>query len=164
MRRLIQFLAMLFVLSLAPSLAQFATLRTQGSLGFGLGSLGAEVEWLDPTLIVYPRGSVAYMVGANGYLAPQAIWGLGVYGGAAYYLEPDRQGLFGAVRAGGALFVQNSVGAFAGTAALSGGYRFVTGGLEFGLEGGLWLASFDFGNNSVVAITPTLALTAGFRF
>lgn len=155
---------MLLVLSLAPSLAQFATLRTHGSLGFGVGSVGAEVEWLDPTLIVYPRGSVAYMVGANGYLAAQAIWGLGVYGGAAYYLEPDRQGLFGAVRAGGALFVQNSIGAFAGTAALSGGYRFVTGGLELGLEGGLWLASFDFGNSSLIAITPTVAITAGFRF
>lgn len=135
-------------------------------LAAGYGTIGAEVEWLDPFTVVYPRGSVAYMVGGGVWLGG-SVTGGGLQAGAVLYSGPDREGFFGAVRGGGAIVADNitRVGALFGTLSLTGGYRLVTGPLELGLEGGLFFASTDINSNqSLLYITPTLALSAGFRF
>ena len=163
--------ALLFLLTLTPALAQsgsFFSIRAVSGLGLaaGYGTIGAEVEWLDPFTLVYPPGSVAYMAGSGVWLGG-SVTGAGLQAGAALYTGPDRDGFFGALRGGGAIVADNAtrVGTLFGTLSLTGGYRFVTGPLELGLEGGLFFASTDISTTqSLLYITPTLALSAGFRF
>lgn len=142
----------------------FASVRAVSGLGLaaGYGTIGAEVEWLDPFTVVYPRGSVAYMVGGGVWLGG-SVTGGSLQAGAALYAGPDRDGLFAAARGGGAIVADNATRV--GTLSLTGGYRLVTGPLELGLEGGVFFASTDISSTqSLLFITPTLALSAGFRF
>lgn len=171
MNRFLCLLVILSIFTLTPALAQFGSfvsIRAVSGLGLaaGYGTIGAEVEWLDPFTVVYPRGSVAYMVGGGVWLGG-SVTGGSLQAGTALYAGPDRDGFFGAFRGGGAIVADNAtrVGTLFGTLSLTGGYRFVTGPLELGLEGGLFFASTDINaNQSLLYITPTLAISAGFRF
>ncbi|GIW33726.1 hypothetical protein [Meiothermus sp.] len=171
MKRFLSLLVILSIFTLTPALAQlgsFVSVRAVSGLGLaaGYGTLGAEVEWLDPFTVVYPRGSLAYMVGGGVWLGG-SVTGGSLQAGAALYSGPDREGLFGAVRGGGAIVADNAtrVGTLFGTLSLSGGYRLVSGPLELGLEGGIFFASTDINaTQSLLYITPTLAISAGFRF
>lgn len=165
MKRGLTLLAGLAFFALAPAFAQFGSLRAVTGLGIaaGYGTIGAELEVLDDTVRVYPRGSVAYLFGIGGLFSPP-YWGFNVQVGAAIYSDFDRTGFFAAARGGVGLIAQNTVGAFVSTASLTGGYRWLINGLELGIEGGVFFASQDLGSYSLVGITPTLAVSAGYRF
>jgi hypothetical protein len=171
MKPFLSLLVILSSLTLTPALAQFSSLasvRAVSGLGLaaGYGTLGVEVEWLDPFTVVYPRGSVAYMVGGGVWLGG-SVTGGGLQAGAALYSGTDRDGLFGAVRGGGAIVADSAtrVAVLFGTLSLTGGYRLVSGPLELGLEGGLFFASTDTSTSqTLLFITPTLAISMGLRF
>lgn len=170
MKRALKSLAFMAALAMSSALAQEGWASLRGSLGLGAtvsygfaGSLSAELEWLDPSLRVYPRGSVAYLLEVETLLSGP-LYGILVEGGGAIYSGYDRTGLFGAVRAGGGLLIQNSTGTFVTTVGLTGGYRMREGPLEMGLEGGLRVTSTDFGSVRVLEFSPLLRLSAGIRF
>ena len=157
---------MLGVCALTPAFSQFGSLRAVTGLGIaaGYGTAGLELEIPEYTAIVYPQGSLAYTLGVGGLYAPP-YWGFDFQIGALFYLEPDWRGLFGAVRGGVGLLAQNNVGTFVGTFALTGGYRFVLNqNFDLGLEGGLFVATADYGTVSAIGITPTLAVSVDYRF
>jgi hypothetical protein len=167
-KRLLKLLPLLLVLSLTPGLAQsdLFSLRSFGGLGVGFGTVNAELEWQDPFVRVYPRGSVAYMFGV-GATGGGNLAAFSLHGGTAIYLGNNRDSWFSAARVGGGIVADTStrVGTFYATATLSGGYRFVQGPLELGLEGGLYIASADISpTRSAVLLSPVLMLSAGFRF
>lgn len=170
MKRALRFLVVVAMLALGGALAQDGWASLRGSFGLGTtvsydfaGSLGVELEWLDPSLRVYPRGSVAYLLDLEMLLSgPQ--YGVLIEGGGAIYSNYDRTGLFGAIRAGGGLLIENSIGTFVTTLGLTGGYRMSEGPIEMGLEGGLRITSTDLGNVTVLEFSPLLRLSAGVRF
>lgn len=167
MERLLRLLLVLGSLSLTPALAQsgsFFSIRAAGGLNtLGLaalyGTVGAEVEWLEPFAVVYPRGSVAYMLGGSLWLGTSTTGG-SLHFGTAVYTGPGREGLFAALRVGGALLSSTSLGLLS----LTGGYRLINGPVELGLEGGLLLAGTETANQSLLYINPTLTISAGWRF
>jgi len=166
MKPLMPVLAVLLFLTLTPAFAQFGSLRVVSGLGLaaGYGTVGLELEIPDYSAVVYPRGSLAYTLGVGGLYAPP-YWGFNFQAGGILYLEPDWRGLFGALRGGVGLLAQNNVGTFVGTLALTGGYRWVLNrNFDLGLEGGLFIATADYGNVSAIGITPTLAASVGYRF
>ncbi|MDX2005055.1 MAG: hypothetical protein SFU83_07230 [Meiothermus sp.] len=167
-KRMLQLLSLTALLSLGQGLAQGSlfSLRGFGGLGVGFGTVNAELEWQDPLVRVYPRGSVAYVAGVGG-TAGGNLAAFAVHGGAAIYLGDSRDGWFSAARVGGGVVADTTtrVGTFFGTATLSGGYRLVQGPFELGLEGGLYLASVDLDSTrSAVLLSPVVLLSAGIRF
>jgi hypothetical protein len=170
MERALRSLLILATVALGAALAQGGWVSLRGNLGAGAtvsygftGSLGLELEWLDPTLGVYPRGSVAYLLELETLLS-SPLYGILVEAGGAIYSNYDRSGLFGAIRAGGGLLVENSIGTFVTTLGLTGGYRMSEGPIEMGLEGGLRVTSTDLGDVRVLEFSPLLRLSAGIRF
>ncbi len=160
----------LAMLALGSALAQDGWVSLRGNFGLGTtvsygfaGSLGVELEWLDPSLRVYPRGSVAYLLNLETLLSGPR-YGLLVEGGGAIYSNYDRTGLFGAIRAGGGLLIENAIGTFVTTLGLTGGYRMSEGPIEMGLEGGLRITGTDLGNVTVLEFSPLLRLGVGIRF
>jgi len=170
MRRALKSLLFLATLALGSALAQGSWVSLRGGLAAGgtaaygfAGSLDLELEWLDPTLGVYPRGSVAYLFGVE-TLFSGPLLGVLFEGGGVLYSNNDRTGLFGAVRGGGGVLVQGGSGVFVTTLGLSAGYRLADGPLELGLEGGLRVTTTEYSDVTVLEFSPRVRLSAGVRF